>query len=111
MISRQQDIALQGSNQRWEFSPIALKKKDPFYFENFKYFLSRVLGYVKCMESCGLKWLGLRFIFPLIWWLDRDYKCTYMMAKKDERACWGALIMRNGFLQPEEVHLTSQNFI
>ena len=54
MISRQQDIALQKSSQRWEMSPIALREKDMFCFENFKYALSRAPGYVQYMETCGL---------------------------------------------------------
>ena len=111
MISRQRDSSLQGSSQRWEFSTLSLREKDPFCFENFKYALSRVLGYVKCMESYGLNWLGLRFIFTLIWCPGRDYKGTYRMTKKSERDCWGALIMSNGFLQLGEVPESSFNFI
>ena len=64
--------------------------------------MSRVPGYIKCMESCGLNWLVLRFIFPLIWWSNRNYKGIYKMTKKDERDYWGTLIMRNGFLKLEE---------
>ena len=64
--------------------------------------MSRVLGYIKCMEYAGLNWLGLRFIFPLIWWPGMNYKGIYRMTKKVERDCWSTLIMRNGFLQLEE---------
>ena len=54
------------------------------------------------MDSSGLNYLGLRFMFPLIWWPDRNYKGIYKMTKKDERYYWGTLIMRNGFFQLEE---------
>ena len=56
-------------------------------------------GYVKCMETCGMIWLGLKFIFPLIWWPDRDYESTYRMKKKAKRDCRVKLITSNGFLQ------------
>ena len=94
-----------------QFFPIALREKYPLCFENFKYALSSVPGYVKCMESCGLNQLGLRFIFPLICWLETNYKGIYRMTKKVERDCWGALIMSNGFLQPEEAPESSFNLI
>ena len=90
MISCQHDIT------NCEFYPVANTEKDPF-FDNFKYAMSRVHGYIKCMVSYGLKWLGLRFIYPLIWWLDRNYKGIYKMTKKAERDCWGTLIMSKGF--------------
>ena len=64
--------------------------------------MSIVHGYIKCMVSYRLKWLGLRFIYPLIWWLDRNYKGIYKMTKKHKRDCWGTLILSNGFLQLEE---------
>ena len=54
MISQQQDISLQGSSHIWEFSLVSLREKDPFCFEKFKYALSRVPGYIKCMDSCVL---------------------------------------------------------
>ena len=60
-------------------------------------------GYIKYMESCDPSWLGLKFIFPLIWWPDKNYKGTYKMTKKAERDSWGDLIMSNGFLQLGEV--------
>ena len=53
LISQKEHYALKGSSQRWEFSNISLRENDPYCFENFKYDLSRVLGYVKCMETCG----------------------------------------------------------
>ena len=111
MISWQQDISLQGSSHRWEFSHVPLREKDSFLFKNFKYSLSRVPSYVRCIESCGPRWLGLKFMFPLIWWPDKNYKGTYKMTKKAKRDCLGALIMTNGFLQPgrcQNIHLTSK---
>ena len=89
--------------------PCSPKGKDPFCFQIFEYALSRVPGYVKCMESYGINWLGLRFIFPLIWWPTIDYKGTYRMTKKAKRDYWGALITSNGFLQPKEVPESSFN--
>ena len=102
MISRQEVYALKGGSYRWEVSSISLKENDLYCFENFKYALSRITGYVKRMETCGLRWLGLTLGFPLIWWRDRKYQRIYRLTKKEERDCWAKLVAIHGFLQTQE---------
>ena len=61
------------------------------------------------MDSCGPRWMGLKFTFPLIWCPYKNYKGTYRMTKKAEKVCWGVLIMSNVFLQAWEVPESSFN--
>ena len=66
-ISKQQHLDLEGSKHIWQDYPSSMKKRDPYFFKNFKQVLLRVQGYVDCMKKCGVNWLGLKFKFPLIW--------------------------------------------
>ena len=86
-ISKQQQLALEGSKHRWSTSSPALKKRDPNFFNNFKQELPMVEGYVDCMKKCGVHWLGLKFKFPLIWWLERPYRDYFSLTKTEEKQC------------------------
>ena len=110
MISQHEAYALKESNYLWEVSSLSIRAKDPYCFENFKYALSRVPRYIKCMETCGSSWLGLNFIFPLIWFPERQYKRIYKLTKKAERYFWANLIASNGFLHTRERPESSFNF-
>ena len=55
-------------------------------------------------------WLGLKFIFPLIWLFERQYKSIYKLSKKEKKNCWDNLIASNGFLNTSEKTESSFNF-
>ena len=89
LIKLQEPYALQGSRYRWDASLGLMKTRDPYCFENFTKSLTWVPGYVKCIQSCGINWLGSRFKFPIIWFPDKKYKNRYMLTKKVEKAMLG----------------------
>ena len=59
--------------------------QDPYYFRNFDQALSRVKDYVGCIRECGVNWLGLKFKFPLIWWLEKPYRMDFSLTKAEEQ--------------------------
>ena len=65
-ISKHKQLALEGSQHRWQAASSTLKDRDPYCYRNFKHALSRFEGYVVCIKECGVNWLGLKFKFPLI---------------------------------------------
>ena len=102
LISQQELFAREGNQGRWDASSIFLREKDPYYFENFRYALSRFPSYVACIQTCGPSWLGQRFKFPILWWPTRKYQSMYRMTKKVEKQCWNDLIAHNKFKNPKE---------
>ena len=102
MISIQEVYSLKGISYRWEVSSIYLKENDLYCFENFKYALSQIPRYLKRMDTCGPRWLGLTLAFPLILWRDRKYERIYRLTKKEERDCCPKVVAIHGFLQTQE---------
>ena len=94
---QQEPYALEGSRSIWDASSILMKTMDPYCFENFTQDLIRVLGYVKCIQRCGINWIGMHFKFPILWFLDKKYKNRYRLTKKAERQYWEELIACNGY--------------
>ena len=84
-ISRHQQVALEGSKHRWQAASSALRSRDPYYFKNFKQALSRVKGYIGSMRECGVKWLGLKLKFPLIWWPAKPYNVDFSLTRVEEQ--------------------------
>ena len=69
-ISTHQQTNLEGSKHKWQVASPTLRNRDPYYFRNFEQALSRIEGYVGCIKECGVNWLGLKFKFALIQWLE-----------------------------------------
>ena len=88
-ISKHQQLALEGIQRRWQATSSTLRNRDPYYYKNFKHALYRVEGYVGCMKECGVNWMGLKFKFPLIWWLAKLYREDFSLTKAEEKKCWG----------------------
>jgi hypothetical protein len=84
-ILKQQSLALDGSKSRWEVSTNALRSRDPYHYGNFTYALSRIEGYINCVQSRGERWLGLKFHFPLIWMPLEKYQPKFRITKKMEK--------------------------
>ena len=87
-----------------------MKKRDPYCFKKFKQMLPRVEGYVDCMKKCRVKWLGLKFKFPLIWWPARPYRDDFSLTKVEEKKCWKYWVADNGYLDGREPPKPSYNF-
>ena len=102
LISQQELFVREGNQVRWDASSIFLREKDPYYFENFRYALSRFPSYVACIQTCGPRWLGQIFKFPILWWPTRKYHSMYRWTKKAEKQCWDDLIACNRFRNPKE---------
>ena len=109
-ISRQQKVALDGSQHRWQAASSALRNRDPYCFKNFKHALSRVKGYVGCMEECGVNWLGLKFKFPLIWWPAEPYNMDFSMTRAEEQRCWHYWVIHRGFPEADKKPQFPYNF-
>jgi hypothetical protein len=75
--------ALDGNQLRWEASDDEMKRRDPYGYPKFTHSLSRINNYMDCIMKCGSIWLGLRYIFPLIWLPIRKYQHRYQL-RKDE---------------------------
>ena len=104
LILRQEPYALEASRSKWDAS-----LRDPYCFENFTQTLTWVPGYVKCIQRCGINWLGIRFQFPILWFPDKKYKNRYMLTEKVERHCWEELISCNGYKDMENKPKSSFN--
>ena len=85
LISQQDLFAREGIQGIWDASSFFFRERDPYYFENFKYAMSQLPIYVACIKTCGPSWLGLRFKFPILWWLARKYYSMYQLTKKAEK--------------------------
>ena len=78
-----------------------MRNRDPYCYRNFKHALSRVEGYVGCMKECGVNCLGLKFKFPLIWWLAKLYKEDFSLTRAKEQKCWRYWVVHKGFIEKE----------
>jgi len=109
-ILKQQSLALDGSKSRWEVSTNALRSRDPYHYGNFTYALSRIEGYINCVQSRGARWLGLKFHFPLIWMPLEKYQPKFRITKKMEKQCWERIAETNGFRKATEKTEGSYSF-
>ena len=50
-----------------------VRVRDPFGDPNFLREIGRISWYVNCIWQCGIRWLGFRFHFPVIWFLLDHY--------------------------------------
>ena len=91
LIKNQEPYTLQGSRSRWDASLRLMKIRNPYCFENFTKYLTQVPSYVKCIQRCGINWIGMHFKFPILWFLDKKYKNRYRLTKKAERQYWEEL--------------------
>lgn len=97
VISEQRSLGLEGRKIRWEMSSASLRSKDPYNHENFIYALSRIDGYINCIQLSGTNWLGLKFHFPFIWMPLEKYQKMFRMTKKMEGKCWNKIVQADGF--------------
>ena len=109
-ISIHQQVALEGSNHRWQATSPLMRSWDPYCFRNFEQALSRVKGYVGCIRECGANWLGLKFKSPLIWWPEKPYRVEFSLTKAKEQRCWIYWIAHRGFVEKEGVLEFPYNF-
>ena len=109
-ISKHQQLALEGSQHRWQAASSTLRNRDPYCYRNFKHALSRVEGYVGCMKECGVNWLELKYKFPLIWWPTKPCKEYFSLTKAEENRCWRYWVVYNGFLEKHGTPELPYNF-
>ena len=109
-ISKHQQLALEGSQHRWQDTSSTLRNRDPYCYRNFKHALSRVEGYVGRMNECGVNWLGLKFKFPLIWWPAKPYRMDFSLTKAEKQQCWRYWIAHRGFIEKEGMSKFLYNF-
>lgn len=58
-------------------SPMTVQEREPFVAPNFARVLTRVLRYVACVQTCGSRWMGLRFQFLVLCLPTEDYTLAY----------------------------------
>ena len=109
LVSQQELFVRKGNQGRWDASFVFLRERDPYCFENFKYAMSQFPNYVACIQTCGPSWVGLRFKFPFIWFLERQYKSMYKITKKEEKQWWHDLTAYDEFRNLGEKYELSFN--
>ena len=82
--------------KRWMMAPTAIWNREPFGAPNFSRVLPRVLKYVACVRTCGVRWMGLRFQFPTIWLPVEDYTPAYIISEY----WWEEVLLLYGFKVP-----------
>lgn len=65
-LVRFQAEILDSSQKMWGMSPTSVRNREPFEAPNFARALSRVSRYVACIQTCGVRWMGIRFQHPVI---------------------------------------------
>ena len=60
---------------------------------NFARALERMPHYVACIHTCGVRWMGLRFQFPLLWLPATQYTPTYNVKPK----WWKDVVLIEGY--------------
>ena len=92
-ITKQQETTLEESKLRWDSSSDELKHKDPYNHDNFHQVVSLLAHYITCIQTCGVRWLGLRYSFPLICLLVLKYQYSYQLNESFAHKWWADLVI------------------
>ena len=71
-----QKEALDCFQRRWMMLPTAVRNREPFGVPNFAWALPRIPRYVACVQTCGIRWMGLQFQYLVIWLTAEVYTPT-----------------------------------
>ena len=74
-------------------SSSAVIGREPFGAPNFSRALERMPCFVACIHTCGVRWMGLRFQFPLIWLLTKQYTPAYNV----DPNLWRDVVLTKGY--------------
>lgn len=77
-------------------SSSAIRGREPFGAPNFSRALERMPHYVACIHTYGVRWMGLRFRFPLLWLLAEHYTPSYNV----ELDWWKDVVLTKGYKPP-----------
>ena len=77
-------------------SYLVVKGREPFGAPNFARALERMSCYVACIHTCGVRWMGLRFQFPLLWLPAEQYTPAYNF----EPDWWKDVVLTEGYKPP-----------
>ena len=88
-------------------SSSAVRGREPFGAPNFSWALERMPHFLACIQTCGVRWKGLRFHFPLIWLPAEQYTPAYNI----DPYWWKDVVLTEGYKPPgielvEEYDLT-----
>ena len=88
-------------------SSSVVRGREPFWAPNFAHALERMPYYVACIHTYGVRWMGLRFQFPLLWLPVAQYTPMYNI----EPNWWKDVVLTEGYKPPvtemaEEYDLT-----
>lgn len=87
----------------WMLSSLAVRVKEPFGAPNFARALKRIPRYITCYSwHCGVRWIGLRFQFPIICVPYEKYTLTYV-AEED----WWKDILCSDRFKPLETYMAT----
>ena len=88
--------ALDSCQKRWMLSSSAVREREPFGAPKFARALERMPCYVACIHTYGVRWMGLRFQFPLLWLPVVQYTTTYNV----EPDWWKDVVLTEGYKPP-----------
>lgn len=83
---------------------------NPFEYNNFVADISRVSEYAQIVLTLGEFWIGLRFIFPLIWLPLEEYQPDYQLCDYEEESWPCELMVDQGFRAPGDDTNVAYNF-
>jgi hypothetical protein len=72
----------------WEKLPNYLKNRNIMGYSIFSLALNKDAFYANSLMRYGLRWIGLRFHFPIIWCPTWFYKAPIKLEEHDERTQW-----------------------
>ena len=72
--------------------------------------ISRVPECTQIVLTLGAFWIGLRFIFPLIWLTLEEYQLDYHLCDYEEESWPRELMADQGFRAPGDDTTTAYNF-
>ena len=88
--------ALDSCQKRWMLSSSTVRGREPFGAPKFACSLEIIPRYVACIHTCGVRWMGLRFQFPLLWLPAKQYTPAYNV----EPNWWKDVVLIEGYKPP-----------
>jgi len=96
------NAAMNANVMFWQQSCKERQDYHPFNPHNLQAALSRVSNYIRCIQHCGVNWIGYRFHFPSLWLPSEQYQCNFQLTNRDETLAWQHLQNNKGFRAPTD---------
>ena len=88
--------AMDSFQRRWMLSSLVVRGREPFGAPKFSWALERMPRFVACIHTYGVRWMGLRFQFPLLWLPAERYTPAYNV----NTDWWKDVVLIEGYKPP-----------